>query len=225
MRKDCDDDYRLKNSTRLSKANAKLFAFLFVKLKSVRVGFPGAPGRSSTVPWCGPLIVLGHILCNGEVVMNYSIGPDRWSLKETANEPRWDRSVLQFTNCWYLVFWTGEITLRCSRYMQRVLLSVLLNTETVYHRYPVDAMFCLAHSGPLAQFEITVHAILIRNWMVSLYYTNQEIWRFFVCGLPFGSPFWFLLWPASFSNLVDRWLNLCRSNTFSWLLYLVGRWF
>ena len=43
--------------------------------------------------------------------------------------------------------------------------------------------------------------------MVSLCCTNQEILRFFVRGLPFGRPSWFLQGPASFSNLVTSLSN------------------
>ena len=42
-------------------------------------------------------------------------------------------------------------------YPERVrLFLLLLNTDTAYHRHPVDAVFCLAHSGPLWQTEIIV---------------------------------------------------------------------
>ena len=44
-----------------------------------------------------------------------------------------------------------------------------------------------------------------------------EILRFFVRGLPFGRPSWFLQGPASFLNLADLW-----SNSFSWMLQLVA---
>ena len=52
--------------------------------------------------------------------------------------------------------------------------------------------------------------------MVSLCCTNQEILRFFVCGLSFGHPSWFLQGLASFSNLADFMVELW-SDSFSWL--------
>ena len=39
--------------------------------------------------------------------------------------------------------------------------------------------------------------------------------EFFVCGLPFGRPSWFLQGPASFSNLADLMVEFW-SDSFSW---------
>ena len=52
--------------------------------------------------------------------------------------------------------------------------------------------------------------------MVSLCCTNQEILRFFVRGLSFGRPSWFLQGPALFSNLADFMVELWL-DSFSWL--------
>ena len=51
---------------------------------------------------------------------------------------------------------------------------------------------------------------------MSLCCTNQDMMRFFVCGLAYGRPSWFLQEPASFSNLADLMVEFW-SDSFSWL--------